>query len=138
MPAAFESQGCIGEWSLHHFDMLVMKRADQIGAPIAAIEIYWSRLLSLTLQRNMTQPINNFRPMTLYAGPVGPIATDDTSWHHNKKRRQSEPPGVTDEKGAVVVVVVVVVVAVVAAVIVSVSVVVIVIIIVSGAVLLCC
>jgi len=56
-----------------------MKRADQIGAPVAALAIYWSRRLSLTLQRNVAQAIN-FRLMTLYAGPVGPAATDETVW----------------------------------------------------------
>ena len=57
-----------------------MKRADQIGAPVAALAIYWSqRRLSLTLQRNVAQAIN-FRLMTLYAGPVGPVETDETAW----------------------------------------------------------
>ena len=79
MPAAFESQGCAEERFLHHFDQLVMKRADRIGAHIAALAIYWSRSLSLTLQRNVAQAIN-FRLMTLYARPVGPAATDETVW----------------------------------------------------------
>jgi hypothetical protein len=79
MPAAFESQGCAGDRFLRHFDQLVSKRADQIGAPVAALAIYWSRRLSLTLQRNVAQAIN-FRLMTLYAGPVGHAATDETVW----------------------------------------------------------
>ena len=57
-----------------------MKRADQIGAPFAALAIYWNRRLSLTLQPNVAQAIN-FRLMTLCAGPVGPAATDkETAW----------------------------------------------------------
>ena len=79
MPAAFESQGCAGYRFLRHFDQLVSKRVDQIGAPVAALAIYWSRRLSLTLQRNVAQAIN-FRLMTLYAGPVGHAATDETVW----------------------------------------------------------
>ena len=79
MPAVFESQGCAGDRFLRHFDQLVMKKADQIGAPVAALVIYWSRRLSLTLQRNVAQAIN-FWLMTLYAGPVGHAATDETVW----------------------------------------------------------
>jgi len=40
LPAESESQGCAGERSIHHFDRLVMKRVDQIGAPIAAFAVY--------------------------------------------------------------------------------------------------
>ena len=79
MPAAFKSKSCAGERFLHHFDQSVMKKADQIGAPVAALAIYSSRRLSSTQQRNVAQAIN-FRLMTLYAGLVGPIATDKTAW----------------------------------------------------------
>ena len=79
MPAAFEPQGCAGYRFFHHFDQLVIKRADQTGAPVAALAIYWSRRFSLILQRNKAQAIN-FRLMRLYAGPVGPAATDETVW----------------------------------------------------------
>ena len=79
MPAAFESQGCAGERLIHHFDQLVMKWADQIGAPVAALAIYWSRRLFSTLQRHVIQAIN-FRLMTLDASPVGPAATDEIAW----------------------------------------------------------
>ena len=79
MPAAVKSQGCDGERFLQHFDRLVLKRSDQMGALVAALAIYWSRGLSLTLQRNVTEA-NNFRLMTLYADPVSPDATDETAW----------------------------------------------------------
>ena len=44
----YESQGCPGERFFHHFDQSVVKRADQIGLPLAALVIYWSQQLSLT------------------------------------------------------------------------------------------
>jgi len=40
LPAVFESRGCIGERFFHFFDRSFMKRADQIGAPVAAFAIY--------------------------------------------------------------------------------------------------
>ena len=39
MPAAYKSQGCAGDRFLYHFDQLVVKRADQIGAPVTALAI---------------------------------------------------------------------------------------------------
>ena len=56
---------------------MVIKRVDQIGAPVAALAVYWSQRLSLTLQRNVTQAIE-FRLISLYAGQVGPTKTDET------------------------------------------------------------
>jgi len=50
-----------------------------IGVLVVALVIYWSRKLSLILQRNVAQAIN-FRLMTLNAGPVDPITIDETAW----------------------------------------------------------
>jgi len=53
-----------------------MKEADEVASSVAAIAIYWSRRLLLTLQLNMVQVIN-FRLMTLYAGLVGFAAAEE-------------------------------------------------------------
>jgi len=54
---------------------LIVKRADEIGAAAAPLMIYWSRQLSITLQRSVVQAIN-IRMVTLYAEPTGPTAVN--------------------------------------------------------------
>ena len=46
---------------------------------MAPLKIYWSRRLSLTLQRSVAQAIN-IRMASLYAGPAGPTAADESDW----------------------------------------------------------
>ena len=46
---------------------------------IIPLKIYLSRRLSLTLQRSVAQAIN-IRMVSLYAGPAGPTAADESSW----------------------------------------------------------
>ena len=58
LPIVFESQGLAGKMFLQHLDKLITQRADKIGAPVAPLKIYWSRRLSLTLQRSVAQAIN--------------------------------------------------------------------------------
>ena len=58
LPIVFESQGLAGKMFLQHFDKLIARRADEIGAPVAPLKIYWSRRLSLMLQRSVAQAIN--------------------------------------------------------------------------------
>ena len=77
LPVAFESKGCTGERFLHFFNQMVQKIVDEVAASVAAIAIYWSRRLELTLQLNMAQVIN-FRLMILYAGLVGFAAAEET------------------------------------------------------------
>ena len=79
LPIVFESQGLAGNMFLQHFDKLINRRADEIGAPVAPLKIYWSRRLSLTLQRSVAQAIN-IRMASLYAGPAGPTAADESAW----------------------------------------------------------
>jgi len=43
---------------LEHFDKLIARRADEIGASVAPMKVYWSRRLSLTLQCSMAQAVN--------------------------------------------------------------------------------
>jgi len=78
MPAAFESQGCAEYSFLRNFKQLVINRADQIGALVAALTIYLSRHLSMTLQRNVTQTIT-INLLTLYKDQVGPVAIEETA-----------------------------------------------------------
>ena len=62
-----------------HFDKLIARRAEEIGAPISPLKNYWSIRLSLTSQRSVTQAIN-IRTATLYTGPTGPTAVDESVW----------------------------------------------------------
>ena len=62
-----------------HFDKLIERRAEEIGALIAPLKIYWSRRLSLTLQRSVAQAIN-IRMATLYTGPTGLTGVDESVW----------------------------------------------------------
>jgi hypothetical protein len=78
LPVVFESQGLAGGQFLLHFNKLIARRLEEIGAPIAPLETYWSRRLSLTLQQSIAQAIN-IRTATLYTGPTGPIAAVDES-----------------------------------------------------------
>jgi hypothetical protein len=79
LPVVFESQGLAGGQFLLHFDKLIARRAEEIGASSAPLKIYWSRRLSLTLQRSVAQAIN-IRMATLYTGPTGPTAVDESVW----------------------------------------------------------
>jgi len=63
---------------LLHFDkFMIARRAEEIGVPLAPLKIYWSRRLSLTLQRSVAQAINIIKA-TLYTGPTGPKAVDES------------------------------------------------------------
>ena len=79
LPVVFESQGLAGGQFLVHFDKLMARRAEEIGAPIAPLKIYWSRRQSLTLQKSIAQAIN-IRMAKLYTGPTGPTAVDESVW----------------------------------------------------------
>ena len=79
LPIVFESQGLAGKMFLQHLDKLITQRADKIGAPVAPLKIYWSRRLSLTLQRSGAQAII-IRMASLYARTAGPTAADESAW----------------------------------------------------------
>jgi hypothetical protein len=79
LPIVFESHGLAEKMFLQHFDKLITRRADEIGALMAPLKIYWSRKLSLTLQRSVAQAIN-IRMASLYAGPASPTAADESAW----------------------------------------------------------
>jgi len=79
LPVVFESQGLAGGQFLLHFDKLISRRFEKIGAPIAPLMIYWSRRLLLTLQQSVAQAIN-IRMATLYTRPTGPTAIDESVW----------------------------------------------------------
>ena len=64
---------------LRHFVKLITRRTDEIGDPIAPLKIYRSRGLLLTLQRSVAQAIN-IRMASLYAGPAGSTAADESAW----------------------------------------------------------
>ena len=88
-----ESQGLAGANFLWHFDKLTARRAEEIGAPISPLKFYWSRRLSLTLQRSVTQAIN-IRMATLYTGPTGPTTAVDVSVWPGVVASQSEKASV--------------------------------------------
>jgi len=71
-PIVFELQGLAGGQFLLHFDKLIARRAEKIGALIAPLKIHsWSRRLSLMLQRNVAHAINIRMTITmLYTGPT--------------------------------------------------------------------
>ena len=75
LPVFFDSQGLTGQRFLEHFEQLIVQRADEIGASVAPPKIYWSRRLSVMLQRRVARAIN-IRMETLYTGPIGPTAVD--------------------------------------------------------------
>ena len=58
LSVVFESQGLAGQRFLEHFDKLIFRRTDEIGASIAPLKIYWSCGLLVTLQRSVAQAIN--------------------------------------------------------------------------------
>ena len=79
LPVVFKSQGLARGQFLLHFDKSIAHLAEEIGTPIALLKFYWSRRLSLTLQRSVAQAID-IRMATLYNGPKGPSAVDESVW----------------------------------------------------------
>jgi len=86
LPVVFEFQDLARQRFLEHFDKLIVRRADEIGAPVAPLKIYWSRRLSVPLQRSVAQAIN-VRMASLYTGPTGPTAVDEGSYMARSGRR---------------------------------------------------
>ena len=78
LSVVFESQDLAGQRYLEHFDNLIVQRADEIEASVAPLKIYWNRRLSVTLQHIAAEAIN-IRKTTLYTGPTGPIAVDESA-----------------------------------------------------------
>ena len=68
----------MGQRFLEHFDKLIFRRADEIGAPVALLKIYLSRRLSVTLQRSVAQA-TKVRIVNLYTGLTGSTALDKSA-----------------------------------------------------------
>ena len=56
-PVVFEAQGCMGEEFKKHFYNTISKRSEETGAPRAMYECYWTRRLSVALQKGVCREI---------------------------------------------------------------------------------
>ena len=69
LPIVFESQGLVRYIFLQQLEKLITRRLDVKGAPVVPLKMNWSKRLSLTLQRDVTQAFN-IRMVSLYVGPT--------------------------------------------------------------------
>ena len=75
---AFEVQGRPGDKFMDYFRKQITRRSAKSGIPKVPLTSYWSRRISLALQRSVAQAIN-LRLSSLYDPLEGKLA-DESSW----------------------------------------------------------
>jgi len=88
-PVVFEAQGCMGSEFKTHFYNTISKRSEETGAPRAMYECYWTRRLSVALQKGVCGEIIT-RAYKLAAGVPVTEATADECQYTDVVRDQSE------------------------------------------------
>ena len=79
-PVVLEAQGCTGNEFLTHFYNTIHKRSEEPGAPRALYECYWTRRLSVALQKGVCGEIIT-RACKLAAGvPVTEATADESQY----------------------------------------------------------
>ena len=78
LPMAFEVQGRPGDKFMDYFREQITRRSAESGIPKVPLTLYWSRRISLALQRSVAQAIN-LRLSSLYNPLEGKLA-DESSW----------------------------------------------------------